>query len=141
MARNVFLSFAAAVIGVALVSAGVPAAGATPSELPPTPTISNPTPVKTPRIQPSGPCCSAERQLAEQQAQVLTGPQLVEQQTAAKAFLAKVAGDTGTTVCLTAQDILGLIISADRPAGAKPFTIEQKQQSCAAHLTGSHAAP
>ena len=142
MARTVFLSVAAtAVIGVGLLSASIAAASGTPTGLPPVPTTSSPSPINTAPVQPSVPIGFAEQQIAERQAQTLTGQLLIEQQAATKAYLAVVAGDPGTIVCLTSQGVLGLVISVDRPAGAEPFTTKEKQQSCAAHLAGSHAAP
>jgi len=143
MVRKMF----AGVIAVALVGllgAGLAAAAGTPSGSGASPgsgpTSSNVEPQKPPPPQQAAKPGVAERLAAEQQAQVLSGQQLATEQARAKAYVAQMAGDPDTIVCLTAQGTLGLVISMDRPAGAKPLTLEEKHQSCRAHLSNSHAA-
>lgn len=123
-------------VGVALLSESLATAGSRSN--PATSSPGAPPPIVAPRA--AGASGSAAQQIAEQQARPLSDQQLADRQAAAKAYVAEMAKDPGTIVCLTSQETIGLIISVDRPVDAQPFTAEDKQRSCQVHLTGSHAA-
>jgi Matrixin len=80
------------------------------------------------------------QEIAEQQTTTLSGQALTDQQNVAKAYVASMAGDPTSTVCLTSQDTVGLVISVDRPAGSPAATNDERQSACSAHLKGSHLA-
>jgi hypothetical protein len=81
------------------------------------------------------------QQVAEQQAAALSGQQLTDAQAAARAYVGQMATkDPGTTVCLTSQETVGLVISVDRPAGGQAASADDRQRACQNHLTGSHLA-
>lgn len=70
---------------------------------------------------------------------ILEPPQSLEDQlVAAKAHVAATANDSGVIVCLTTVGTLAGDIMVDRPAGAKPFTKEEKQFACEQGFKGSH---
>jgi hypothetical protein len=126
-----------ALVGAALFSEGWASHSSNNPTVTPSPSVTQS--ISLPNVtSDSGP---SAQQVAEQQAAPLSGQSLADAQTAAKAYVGQMATkDPGTTVCLTAQETVGLVISVDRPAGGQAPSGDDRQRACQTHLTGSHVA-